>query len=90
MAKKASSRRQDHGPVRLALEAWLPDGLEGADGVRGEVARRLAAELDDGELAPYVVPRIAQALVLVVAEIEAEAVPASALDVKRMLREVLA
>jgi hypothetical protein len=37
-----------------------------------------------------VVPRIAQALVLVVGEIEAEAVPASALDVKRMLREVLA
>ena len=54
------------------LDSWLPDDLEGSDAVRAAVAKRLAAELDDPDLAGHAVPRIANSLIAVVAAIDAK------------------
>lgn len=54
------------------LADWLSDGLEGSDAVRGAVAKRLARELDDPALPPYVVAKLASTLVAVVAAIDAK------------------
>ena len=79
------------GSITRAVEGWLPDALDGADGVRREVALRLAAELDTGSTPAHAVPRLANALGTLLAAIEAdvESPPTGELDVRRLLEEVL-
>jgi hypothetical protein len=81
-------RRLRKGAISAAVEQWLPDDLSGADRVRGEVARRLAVELDARSAPAHAVPRLANALVAVVAEIEPDARADGDLNVKRLLEEV--
>ena len=56
--------------VSRVVDSWMPEHLQGSDVVRAVIARRLAAELDTPGLPAYVVPRIAGALVAVIAQIE--------------------
>jgi hypothetical protein len=74
--------------VWRTVDRWLPEGLEGADGVRAQVARRLASELDSAP-PTYTTARIANALLDAVAAIEKNVEPATELDVRALLREVL-
>jgi hypothetical protein len=91
VAATTRRRRLQRGAVSGALEAWLPSPLEGADAVRLEICRRLAAELDTGSTPPHAVPRIANALGALLAQIEAdEPARAETLDVGALLREALA
>ena len=84
-------RVRGSAPISAALEAMLPKSAKGVDAVLAELARRLAAQLDDQELAPYVLPRLVGELRAVLAEmgvIEQRADEAA--DARRLLAEVLA
>ena len=78
----------DRATVAGAVNAWLPVELEGADEVRALVVRRLAAELDAGP-PPYVVPRLALALVEVVEQIEGTSLRDGRAEVRALLAEVM-
>ena len=69
-ANSNGSARFDRAGVSGVVDAWLPTDLEGADVVRGAVARRLANELDTDGLQSYVVAKLASTLISVVAEID--------------------
>jgi hypothetical protein len=85
MPDRSRRRRLQHGRVYGAVEAWLPEPLEGADGVRREAALRLAAELDTGSTPAHAVPRLANALAGLIAAIESERTTGDDLALARRL-----
>jgi hypothetical protein len=82
-------RRLRHGPIYGAVETWLSGELQGADLVRREMCRRLAAELDTGQTPAHAVPRLANALAALLVEIEDGRPPGRDIDVRGLLARVL-
>jgi hypothetical protein len=85
----AKSSRIVPDSVGGVLASWLPDDLEGADVVRAAIAKRLAAELDRPDAPPYVIARLAGALVSVVSEIDGTREVARARPNRAELRQLL-
>jgi hypothetical protein len=88
VADRPKRRRLRRAQVWGIVDSWLPEGLEGADAVRREVALRLASELDSAPPA-YAVARISSALLDAVSQIERNTESPSELDLRSLLREVV-
>ena len=65
-----ASRRTHRDAIGGALEEWLPEVPGGTESVRAQLARRLAAQLDDPRTAAYIVPKLSAELRAVLTELE--------------------
>jgi hypothetical protein len=77
------------GAVAGALETVLPRVAGRASVVRVELARRLAAQIDDPETAGYVLPKLSAELRAVLVELEDGRPENEAAAARRILAEVV-
>jgi hypothetical protein len=76
--------------VAAALEVWLAEApVSGGNAVRAQLARRLAAQVDDPGTAGYVLPRLAAELRQVLDDLADEAGEVDEVEAaRRILREL--